>query len=163
VLQRGECLKNDLCDNAAQVDSIPFVDAASNSLATQDGPGRPGINCYVAEQMSSTVWYELDGDGSCWSASVVGEGFETGLVLFEGDTCDRILCANENYFGNPNVVKWQSEVGSTYKLMVGGLYRDQAGDYILAITVRAIQCFYNRSYLPVQLTSVDICCITVRG
>lgn len=144
MLQRGECLDNDLCDNATQVDSIPFVDAASNILATREDSGRPGVNCYVAERMSNTVWYELDGDGSCWSASVVGEGFDAGLVLFDGVACDRMLCANENYFGNSNVVTWQSEIGSTYKLMVGGLYGAQAGDYILAITVRAtMKHFYN--------------------
>jgi hypothetical protein len=138
VLQQADCLENDLCDNAAEVESLPFVDAASNSLATREDHGQLDLNCYVAERMSNTVWYELDGDGSCLSASVVGEGFVAGLVLFEGDACDRIFCANENFFGNPNVVTWQSEIGLTYKLMVGGLYGAEAGEYILAITVRAI-------------------------
>jgi hypothetical protein len=161
-------LENDLCENAAQVDSIPFVIAASNRLATREGYGKTGLNCFVAERMTNTVWYELDGDGSCWSASVVGEGFDVSLILFEGDACDSILCANENFFGTPNVVTWQSEMGSTYKLMVGGLYEAEAGDYILAITVRgAMQYFYNRvesaSCLSVQLTFIDFCCITACG
>jgi hypothetical protein len=157
-------LENDLCDNAAQVESLPFVDAASNSLATREDSGGPGLECF-AEGLSNTVWYELGGDGSCLSASVVGEGFPAVLVLFEGDGCDRTVCANENFFGNFNVVTWQSEIGSTYKLMVGGLYG--AGEYILAITVRAIQYFCNlvgsASCLSVQLTFIYLCCITVRG
>jgi hypothetical protein len=160
-------LKNDLCDNAAKVDSLPFVDAASNSLATREGYAQFDVNCYASERMSSTVWYELVGDGSCLSASVVGEGFVAGLVLFEGDACDRIFCANENFFGNLNVVTWQSEIGSTYKLIVGGLYPAEAGDYILAITVRAMLYFCNLAgsalCLPVQLTFIDVRWITVRG
>jgi hypothetical protein len=136
MLQRGECLENDRCESALQVEILPFVDAASNSLATQNGYDRPGLNCFVAQRMSKVVWYELEGDGSCLSASVVGESFETALVLFEGENCDRISCADENYFGSARVVTWQSEIGSTYKLLVGGLYTDESGDFILAITVR---------------------------
>lgn len=135
IRQRGDCLENDRCETATPLDSLPAVVSASSALATPEQLGSQAQDCFLVEALSNTAWYEVQGDGSCLSASAVGD-FAAAVVLFDGDDCDAILCRDENFFGNFGVVTWQSRAGVTYKLLVGGLPESGSGDFVLAVTVR---------------------------
>jgi hypothetical protein len=83
------------------------------------------------------LWYELIGDGSCVSASVVSNDFEAVLALYEGGDCDSITCVaqTDNYYLNRGLLSWRAESGTVYKMVVAGAYGAQAGDFFLAIAV----------------------------
>jgi hypothetical protein len=137
--QRGDCPENDRCQDAAQVD-FPFVESASNALATGEGYDSPALSCSAIDGMSKTLWYEVVGDGSCLSASVAAENFEAILGLYEG-ACDEISCLDQtgNGLGNGrDLLFWRSVIGTTYKIVVGGAYGPYSGDFIFAITVRCL-------------------------
>jgi hypothetical protein len=104
------------------------------------------------------VWYELIGDGSCVSASVVGEGFDAILSLYEGDNCGSLTClanSNSGYGGTgKGLLSWRTENGTAYKILVAGAYGPQAGDYVLGITVREewLHTIMYFTSFPQQLT-----------
>jgi hypothetical protein len=83
------------------------------------------------------LWYELIGDGSCFSASVVGEDFEAVLALYEGESCEAISCAAQTEYDDRGRLSWRSVNGATYRILVGGAYGSQAGDFLLAVAVRS--------------------------
>jgi hypothetical protein len=125
--------------NATAVDTLPFVVSASNLLASVAGYDSPATVCNTVNGDAKAVWYELIGDGSCVSASVVGEGFDAILSLYEGDNCGSLTClahSNIGYGERTGFLSWRTENGFTYKLLVSGAYGPQAGDFVLGITVR---------------------------
>jgi hypothetical protein len=141
-LQRGPCPDNSVCDKATTVDALPFVDFASNLLATAEGYNSAATTCNIVDGSARTLWYDLIGDGSCVSASVVGEDFEAVLALYEGGDCDNINCVAQmgNYYSdNRGLLSWRAESGTVYKLVVAGAYGAQAGDFLLAIAVSKVR------------------------
>jgi hypothetical protein len=141
ALKRDNCVENDRCSNATAVDRLPIVISASTSLASVAGYNSPATVCNTVNGDAKAVWYELIGDGSCVSASIVGEGFDAILSLYEGDNCGSLTCLAQSNIGNGSsgrgLLSWRTENGSTYKILVAGAYGLQAGDYVLGITVRA--------------------------
>jgi hypothetical protein len=129
-----------LCLNATTVDTLPFVVSASNLHASVAGYDSPATVCNTVNGDAKAVWYELIGDGSCVSASVVGEGFDAIFSLYEGDNCGSLTCLGHSNIRNggsgTGFLSWRAENGSTYKLLVSGAYGPQAGDFVLGITVR---------------------------
>jgi hypothetical protein len=111
-------------------------------LYSAEGYGSPATSCNFVDGSAKTVWYELEGDGSCLSVSVVGEGFQPLLALYDGDDCDLISCDAQTsygyeYSGTRGLVSWRTQNGAAYKLVVAGKpYQSNSGDYVLAITVR---------------------------
>jgi hypothetical protein len=139
LLQRGPCPDNDSCASATIVEALPFVDFGSNLLATEDGFDSAASSCSAVDSSAKTLWYELIGDGSCVSASVVGEDFRAILSLYdggEGGDCDSIICLaqTDNYNSNGGLLSWWSESGTVYKIIVTGVY-GTGGDFLLAIAV----------------------------
>jgi hypothetical protein len=129
------------------VEALPFVDSASNLLATVEGYGSPGTTCSVVEGSAKTLWYEFIGGGSCMSASVVGNDFDAILAVYEGDDCDRITCVaqTDNYYSSSRgLLSWRAESGTVYKIVVAGAYGAQAGDFLLAIAVRKVSFSFFR-------------------
>lgn len=149
-LQRGPCPDNDNCVSATAVDALPFVDFGSNLLATEEGFESTATRCSRVEGSAKTLWYELIGDGSCVSASVVGENFEAVLALYEGD-CDSMNCLaqTDNSNSNRGLLSWGTESGTVYKILVAGAYGTQAGDFLLAIVVSKDHIFllYDMRYI----------------
>jgi hypothetical protein len=123
---------------ATSVDTFPFVVSASNTLASAAGYNSPATICSRVDGDAKAVWYELIGDGSCVSASIVGEGFDAILSLYEGDNCGSLSClaqSNSGY-GGGGLLSWRTETNTAYKILVAGAYGTQAGDFVLGITVR---------------------------
>jgi hypothetical protein len=142
-LQRGPCPDNDNCVSATAVEALPFVDFGSTLLATEEGFDSAATSCSVVDGSAKTLWYELIGDGSCVSASVVGEDFEAILALYdsgEGGVCDSIICMAQtgNYNNNGGLLSWWGESGTVYKILVTGVYRSGGGDFLLAIAVSKV-------------------------
>jgi hypothetical protein len=122
--------------DATQV-AFPFVESASNALATGEGYGSPAVSCSVIDGLSKTLWYEVVGDGSCLSASVAADNFDAVLGLYEG-ACGEISCLDQTEYGSGmsrGLLFWRSVIGTTYKIVVAGAYGPYSGDFILAITV----------------------------
>jgi hypothetical protein len=138
-LKPDNCIENDRCLTATSVDTLPFAVSASNILASAAGYNSSATICgNRVDGTAKAVWYELIGDGSCVSASIAGEGFDAILALYEGDNCGSLSClANSNSgSGGPGLLSWRTETGTAYKILVTGAYGDQAGNYVLGITVR---------------------------
>jgi hypothetical protein len=142
-LQRGPCPDNDVCDKATTIDALPFVDFGSNLLATAEA-ALP-TTCNIVDGSARTLWYEFIGDGSCVSASVVGEDFEAVLALYEGESCEAISCAAQTEYDDRGRLSWRSVNGVTYRILVAGAYGSQAGDFLLVVAVRSFhsekKCF----------------------
>lgn len=142
-LQQGTCPDNDRCETATMINTFPFIVASSNNFYSAEGYGGPATSCNSVDGSAKTVWYELEGDGSCLSASVVGEGFRPLLAVYDGDDCDSIACGVETnsgygYDGSRGLLSWRTQNSATYKLVVAGeRYQSNSGDYILTVTVRA--------------------------
>jgi hypothetical protein len=146
-LQRGPCPDNDNCVSATAVEALPFVDFGSNLLATEEGFDSAASSCSAVDGSAKTLWYELIGDGSCVSASVVGEDFEAILALYdggEGGDCDSIICMAQtgNYNSNGALLSWWGESGTVYKILVTGVY-GSGGDFLLAIAVSKVLVLYK--------------------
>jgi hypothetical protein len=156
-LQRGTCPANDQCETATTINDFPFIESASTTLATAEGYGGTATSCNVFDGSAKTVWYEFEGEGSCLSASVVGEGFQPALALYEGDDCDFISCSaqpssgygptSSGYGYGGGLLSWRSEIGTAYKLAVAGANSGLiSGDYLLVVTVRA-HCLNPQRYI----------------
>jgi hypothetical protein len=148
LLQRGPCPDNDNCLSATAVEALPFVEFGSNKFATEEGYASPALNCSVIDGSAKTLWYELIGDGSCVSASVVGENFGAVLALYQGDEgsdCDSINCmAQTGYNSNGGLLSWRTESGAVYKILVAGAPGSQiGGDFLLAIAVSNLLVLYS--------------------
>jgi hypothetical protein len=145
-LQKGTCPDDDRCESATTIDNFPFIVASSNTLYSAEGYGSPATSCNSVDGLAKTVWYELEGDGSCLSASVVGEGegFEPLLALYDGDDCDLISCEGQSsygygygYGGTRGLLSWRTQNGTAY---------------VLAVTVRAaFMLRLPRTILDLQL------------
>jgi hypothetical protein len=168
-LQRGECPDNDQCEAASLIDSFPFLQSASNSLATAEGYGSVAASCYIIDGQAKTLWYEFIGDGSCVSAAVTGEDFDAVLALYEGDDCDGVICVaqseNNRYTGN--LLSLRTVSGTTYKVAVAGAYGASAGEYQLVIAVSGLYvhsgvkcalslCQHLHLFVPVHPRSLTI-------
>jgi hypothetical protein len=161
ALKRDNCVENDRCSNATAVDTLPFVVSASNSLASVAGYNSPATVCNTVNGDAKAVWYELVGDGSCVSASIVGEGFDAILSLFEGDNCGSLTCLAHSNIGygssGRGLLSWRTENGSTYKILVAGAYGPEAGDYVLGITVRE-EWLHTIMYFPWYIFPQQLTC-----
>jgi hypothetical protein len=147
LLQRGPCPDNDNCVSATAVEALPFVDFGSNLLATEEGFDSAASSCSAVDGSAKTLWYELIGDGSCVSASIVSGDFEAILALYdggEGGDCDSIICMAQtgNYNGNGGLLSWWSESGTQYNIIVTGVY-GSGGDFLLAIAVSKLKILLN--------------------
>jgi hypothetical protein len=159
-LQQGNCPDNDRCETATTIDNFPFIAASNNNIYSSEGYGSPATRCNSVDGSAKTVWYELEGDGSCLSASVVGEGFRPLLALYDGDDCDLIACEAQTssgngygYDGSRGLLSWRTQNGTSYKLVVAGeRYQSNSGDYVLAVTVRTY-CVLRRLPQLIILTS----------
>jgi hypothetical protein len=139
-LQQGNCPDNDRCETATTIDNFPFIVASNNNFYSAEGYGSPATSCNSVDGSAKTVWYELKGDGSCLSASVVGDGFRPLLALYDGDECDLIACEAQtsSRYGSGGLLSWRTQNATSYKLVVAGeRYQSISGDYVLAVTVRA--------------------------
>lgn len=116
------------------------MESATNALATGEGYDSTALSCAGIDGLTKTLWYEVVGDGSCLSASVASETFEAVLGLYEG-ACGELSCLDQTVYGlgsSRDLLFWRSEIGTSYKIVVGGAYGPYSGDFILAITVRSL-------------------------
>lgn len=99
------------------------------------GPPIPSFPCYNVDQSTKGVWYEVIGDGSCFSASTLGSNFDTVLAVYEGDGCQGLTCTAQSEFYFNDAVSWKTDVGVSYYILVGGSYGN-AGTFVIEIEVR---------------------------
>jgi hypothetical protein len=94
----------------------------------------PYSGCSFLDPSSKSVWYLVEGDGSCMTASVTSRNFEPSVSVLKGTECDEFACvsARENYYGG--AASWRTEVDEMYYVVVGGIY-GSAGDFSLKIEV----------------------------
>jgi hypothetical protein len=137
--------------------------ASNNNFYSAEGYGSPATSCNFVDGSAKTVWYELEGDGSCMSASVVGDGFRPLLALYDGDDCDLITCEAQTSSGygygldgSKGLLSWRTQDAASYKLVVAGeRYQSNSGDYILTVTVRA-DCVLGLPQLINTSSTIDI-------
>jgi hypothetical protein len=91
--------------------------------------------CYNVEPSTKSVWYIVEGDGSCLSASTLGSNFDTVLAIYQGDGCQDLTCVTQSEYDYNDEVSWNTEIGEMYYILVGGSYGN-AGSYFLQIEVR---------------------------
>lgn len=144
-MQSNECTAdtpvNNDCTNATFIPSLPFFETGETNGATtnENAVDDETDACNAVDKNSRIVWYELEGDGSCFTASTSGSTFNTGLEVYTGE-CGTLECMK----GNDNVgpgdetseLSWETEIGVRYKLAVGGNgYFNNSGFYELNVTV----------------------------
>jgi hypothetical protein len=99
----------------------------------------PYIGCSFLDPTSKSVWYLVEGDGSCMTASVTSRNFDPSVTVLRGTECDEFACVNASDDYRSNGASWQTVIGESYYVIVGGRYRS-AGDFFLEIKVRDVVC-----------------------
>lgn len=129
--------------------TFPFLDTGSTRLASplniggyggynEDGSGSEsdssgyGNNCNVFP-FTKSVWYLVQGDGSCYTASTTDSAFESVVSIYEGRGCERLSCFAQAQYGNK--ISWETQIGETYFVLVGGFF-GSSGIFSLNIEVR---------------------------
>jgi hypothetical protein len=105
-------------------------------------------DCYNVRPSTKSVWYLVEGDGSCYTASAVGSTFETVVAIYDGRSCDGLSCSAQSENGSD--ISWETRIGETYYILVGGLY-DRSGVFSLNIEV----C--DRTTILPVVFSLDCC------
>jgi hypothetical protein len=109
------------------------------------GPGGPGgyyippfpeNNCRSFDPNSKSVWYMVEGDGSCMTASVTSRNFDASVSIFTGNQCE-LTCINRSDDYSPDGASWQTVTGELFYLAIGGTY-GSSGDFFLEIKVRDV-------------------------
>jgi hypothetical protein len=151
---------NDRCEGAFDVSAFPFNDTGNTEGATAVlpfsysddiyvgyvGSGGPSSTpssfsptipseCYNVQPSTKSVWYIVEGDGSCLSASTLGSNFDTVLAIYQGGGCQDLTCVTQSENEYNDEVSWKTETGEMYHILVGGSYGN-AGSYFLQIEVR---------------------------
>jgi hypothetical protein len=69
-------------------------------LMEVDGGGYGYNGCSFLDLSSKSVWYLVEGDGSCMTASVSSRTFDVSVSILRGTGCDEFTCvsASENYY-----------------------------------------------------------------
>jgi hypothetical protein len=140
--------ENDECETAFNVTAFPFTTAGSTLFASpldiggyvggyygnQTSSNGTYSGCSILDPSSKSVWYMVEGDGSCMTASVDSRNFDPTTSVLRGTECDELVCVSaiENYYAG--VATWQSEVDEMYYVVVGGRY-GSVGDFSLTIEV----------------------------
>jgi hypothetical protein len=84
-----------------------------------------------------SVWYEVQGDGSCLTASLSFADFPSIIAVLGGSGCGNLTCLGEGQYYDVNQVTWQTEVDEAYFLLVGAF--GTTGNFDLEIEVRPMQ------------------------
>ncbi len=144
AVQKDEAPENDEC---VQATPIVLADGASNgpftnlfsTLSTE--PAVTG-GCFFAEDAyQNTVYFSFEGDGNAYSIfsdigceGILSPNGDTQFALFEG-SCDgpEIACDDDSGAGLLSQITVQTEVGTTYYLLVDGFNGTQ-GDFCLNVT-----------------------------
>jgi len=122
---------NDMCSDAISIESFPFTAVGSNVKATSDDDDRAAMQCNTTMSTSeNTLWYTIDGDGSCFKVTVEAE-FPIAAHLFTGD-CEDLQCLEP---GGLNQISWRSEDEESYFIMVGS-QSGAMGAFSLSVEVR---------------------------
>jgi hypothetical protein len=155
---------NDECETAFNVTAFPFSDSGSTLLASPlniseytggynggyNGNGNnngngynggynevilpPDYNCRSLDPSSKSVWYLVEGDGSCMTSSVTSSNFDPSVSVFRGNQCGELTCISRSDDYNSKGASWKTVIGETYYVIVGGRYR-RVGDFFLDIEV----------------------------
>lgn len=137
-LQKATCAPNDQCNNATKIAEVPFSTRGTNALSTPEAIGSGVYSCNNINSAVQSVWYEVQGDGSCLTASITDSSFDSTIAIYGGSGCDNLSCLGEGQYYSLNQVTWQTEVGASYFLLVGGY--GTTGNFVLEIEVRPMQC-----------------------
>jgi hypothetical protein len=140
--------ENDECETAFNVTAFPFTATGSTLLASPLNIGGYGggyygnrtysngtdSGCSFLDPSSKSVWYLVEGDGLCMTASVDSRNFDPSVSVLRGTECDEFVCVSgsENYYAG--AASWQSEVDEMYYVIVGGRY-GSVGAFSLTIEV----------------------------
>jgi hypothetical protein len=137
ILQKATCAPNNQCSNATKIAELPFNEEETNAFSTPEAFDSGAYSCNNVYSMVQSVWYEVQGDGSCLTASLSAYSYFT-IAVYGGSGCAELTCLGESQYYNGNSVTWPTEVGETYFLLVGGY--GTTGNFGLEIEVRPIQC-----------------------
>jgi hypothetical protein len=133
-LQKGTCAPNDQCNNATQIAELPFKTSGTNAFSTPEALDSGVYGCNNINPEVVSVWYEVQGDGSCLTASLPSADFATNIAVLGGSGCGNLTCLGEGQYYNANQVTWKTEVGEAYFLLLGGF--GTTGNFDLEIEVR---------------------------
>lgn len=74
----------DSCETATLIEgTYPFVDSGSTSQASQVPEGSSATTCNLILNSTKAVWYKLEGDDSCYTASTEGSPINTILAIYK--------------------------------------------------------------------------------
>jgi hypothetical protein len=137
-LQKATCAPNDQCNNATKIAELPFNARGTNAFSTPEALGSGVYSCNNVNPSVNSVWYEVQGDGSCLTASLPFSNFDPTIAVYGGSGCTDLTCLGEGQYYNGNQITWQTEVGEAYFLLVGAY--GTTGDFGLEVEVRLMQC-----------------------
>jgi hypothetical protein len=90
-------------------------------------------NCQYVDSSAKSVWFTLVGDGACYTTST-GSSSEIIATVLRGTQCGSLVCLGQSDIYNQNDFTWETEIGETYYILVGGI-RGNAGSFVLDIGV----------------------------
>jgi len=132
---------NGVCSNSTLIDSVPFVDNGLISPYPDPvGADSAPTTCDFIRSATRGVWYLLQGDGRCYSASTEGSAINTLLAVYDAEAgCEGLTCMYERRYHN-ETLHWISTAGAGYYIFVAG-FPDETGQYVLNVAVRLVNIF----------------------
>jgi len=116
------------------------MDNGTTSFLVSDGEANLATPCSSSSTFTRGVWYKLEGDGRCYTASTQGSAFDTVLAVYDTTTgCEALSCVAESDefdFYSTSQASWATTVGMDYYILLAGFF-DQTGNYTVSIMVRA--------------------------
>lgn len=124
---------NDLCQNAAPID-LSGGDVTVLGQTVKATVDRENSTCGASS--APGVWYWVEGTGGEIFAETCDSDYDTRLSVFSGECgFQSLVCvtSNDDFCGLQSGVRWESELGANYLLLVHG-YNTSAGNYALQIS-----------------------------
>lgn len=101
-LQKFECPTNGICRNATRISEVPFeAEGGTNDFSPAVGT-TGAATCPAVEPSTKGSWFKLDGDGSCYVASVGPQNsLDTVIAIYVGSPsdCQNLACYEQNFGG----------------------------------------------------------------
>jgi len=153
-------MENEVCGSATLIqvqESVPFLYNGSTSQISPVGEFNAATACSYVSAFTRGVWYKIEGDERCYTASTRGSTFDTVVAVYNTTAgCQGLSCLAENDdyeyeyeydydyeydygLSLTSEVFWATAVGVDYYLFVAGL-GEASGDYALSVAVCASSC-----------------------
>jgi hypothetical protein len=85
------------CLVAESIASVPFASSGDTQETLGQGFDE-AQTCFLVNDLTRGVWFQLSGDGLCYNASSLGSAYNAVIAVYAGDAdCEGLVCLTQNF------------------------------------------------------------------